>query len=73
MLSSDGLKPDPSKVEAVQNMAPPQDKAVVERLKGTMNYLSKFVQNLSDVMRPIYDLSLLTSEWTWDAVHQKAF
>ena len=33
VLTSDGLKPDPSKVEAVQKIAPPQDKApVVERL-----------------------------------------
>ena len=73
VLTSDGLKPDPSKVEAVQNMAPPQDKAAVERLRGTVNYLSKFVPNLSDVMRPIYDLARPTSEWTWDAVHEKAF
>ena len=24
-------------------------------------------------MRPIYDLARPTSEWTWDAVHEKAF
>ena len=24
-------------------------------------------------MRPIYDLVLPTSEWMWDAVHEKAF
>ena len=40
VLTSDGLKPDRSKVEAVQKVAPPQDKAaVVERLRGTVNYL----------------------------------
>ena len=73
VLSSDGLKPDPSKVEAVQNVAPPQDKAAVERLRRTVNYLSKFIPNLSDVMHPIYNLARPTSEWTWDAVHEKAF
>ena len=67
VLTSDGLKPDPSKVEAVQKMAPPQDKAaVVERLRGTVNYLS-------DLIHPIYNLAHPASEWTWDAVHEKAF
>ena len=54
------IKPDPSKVEAIQIMSPPQDK---ERLRGTVNYLSKFVPNLSNVMHPIYNLALPTSEY----------
>ena len=73
VLTSDGLKPVPSNVEAAQKMAPQQDKAAVERLRGTVNYLFKFVPNLSDVMHPIYDLALPTSESTRDAVHEKAF
>ena len=54
------IKPDPSKVEAIQIMSPPQDK---ERLRGTVNYLSEFVPNLSNVMHPIYNLALPTSEY----------
>ena len=57
------IKPDPSKVEAIQIMSPPQDKATVERLRGAVNYLSKFVPNLSNVMHPIYNLALPTSEY----------
>lgn len=54
-------------------MSPPQDKAAVERLRGTVNYLSRLLPNLSDVMRPIYDLARPTTAWTWDAVHGEAF
>ena len=54
------IKPDPSKVEAIQIMSPPQDK---ERLRGTVNYLCKFVPNLSNVMHPIYNLALPTSKY----------
>ena len=57
------IKPDHSKVEAIQIMSPPQDKAAVERLRGTVNYLSKFVPNLSDVMYPIYNLARPTSDY----------
>lgn len=67
------IKPDPSKVEAIQIMSPPQEKAAMERLRGTVNYLSKFVPNLSDVMHPIDNLARPTSEWTWVAVHEKPF
>ena len=73
LLTGDGLKPDPSKVEAIQSMSPPQDKAAVERLRGTVNYLSRFLPNVSDVMRPIYDLPRPTSTWAWDTVHEEAF
>ena len=67
------VKPDPSKVEAVQKMAPPQDKAALERLRGTVSYLYKFVPILYGGMCPIYDLARPISEWMWDAVCQKAF
>ena len=54
-------------------MKPPVDKAGVERLRGTVNYLSRFVPKLSDVMRLISDLTRPDVEWTWDSVHDKAF
>ena len=56
VLSSSGLKPDPAKIEAIVKMKPPTDKTGVERLRGTVNYLSRFVPKLSDVIRPISDL-----------------
>jgi len=39
----------------------------------SVNYLSRFLPNLSDVMRPIYDLACPTSVWKWDAVHEDDF
>ena len=73
VVSSSGLKPDPSKIEAIVRMEPPTDKTGVERLRGTVNYLSRFVPKLSDVIRPISDLTRPDVEWTWNSVHDKAF
>ena len=73
VISNTGLKPDPSKVEAVLKMEPPTDKAGMERLRGTVNYLSKFVPKLSEVMRPINDLTRPDTEWTWVSAQDKAF
>ncbi|KAL9978632.1 hypothetical protein ACROYT_G016169 [Oculina patagonica] len=73
VVSNIGLKPDPSKVEAITKTEPPTDKAGVERLRGTVNYLSKFVPRLAEVMRPINDLARPDTEWIWDSVQDKAF
>ena len=73
VVSSSGLKPDPSKIEAVLKIEPPKDKAGVERLRETVNYLSKFVPKLSEVMHPISNLTRPDADCTWDSVHDKAF
>ena len=70
VVSNKGLKPDPSKVEAILKMEPPTDKGGVERLRGTVNYLSRFVPKLTDVMRPISDLPILKPG---DTVRMKPF
>ena len=57
VVSSSDFKPDPSKIEAIDRMEPPTDKAGVEILRGTVNYLSRFVPKLSDVIRLMSDLT----------------
>ena len=48
-LTSEGIKPDPQKIEAIVNMPEPHDKKGVQRLLGMVNYVGKFVPNLSEV------------------------
>ena len=59
LLSSDGLKPDPAKVEAVTKMPRPEDVEGVQRLNGFVNYLAKFLPKLSEIMEPIRRLALV--------------
>lgn len=58
VVSSSSLKLDPSKIKAVLKMELPIDKAGVERLRGTVSYLSNFVPKLYDVMHLISNLDL---------------
>ena len=57
IVSMDGLKPDPSKIEAVLNMEPPTNKDRIDRLRGMVNSLSKFLPSLSKVMEPLNALA----------------
>ena len=73
IVSNEGLKPEPEKVQGITDLKVPEDVKAVERLKGMVGYLSRFVPNLSDVMRPISMLTGKNVAWTWDATQDKAF
>ena len=73
VLSADGLKADPAKVEAIQGMPTPDDKKGVQRLLGMVNYVQKFAPKLSEVTTPLRQLIRDDTEFVWeDAVHGKA-
>ena len=40
LVTTDGLKPDPAKCQAIDEMPPPEDKNGVQRLNGFVNYLA---------------------------------
>ena len=66
VISKEGVKPDKEKVEAIVNMPPPTDKKEVERLLGTVNYLAKFIPNMSIINEPIRNLLKSENMFIWD-------
>ena len=68
-----GLCVDPDKVKAVVNMPSPTDMTGVQRLLGMVLYLTKFVPHLSDIAKPLRDLTLKGSDWIWEGPQQRAF
>jgi hypothetical protein len=73
LLTKDGLKPDPTKVKAISEMPTPQDTEALHRFLGMINYLSKFINNFSQIAAPLYQLLHKDIEWQWLKEHQKAF
>ena len=49
VISEDGIKLDPKKVEAITNMAAPTCKAKLQTILGMANYLVKFAPNISNI------------------------
>ena len=62
LFTNNGLKIDPDKARAVQEMTPPTDTKGVQRLNGFVNYLSKFLPQLADVMEPLRRLTRKDTE-----------
>ena len=50
IVSKDGLKPDPEKIRAVEDMPRLTSKQEVLSLLGFVNYLSRFLPELADVV-----------------------
>ena len=71
-LNSDGIRPSHSKVEAIKNMVAPVDKPGVQRFLGFVNYLAKFIPNLSEHAKPLRDLCK-ERQFIWGDDQAKAF
>ena len=73
VVSKDGVRPDPAKVNAIANMTPPQDVDGLRRYLGMVNYLGRFVPNLSTVLQPLNQLLVKNNTWTWGPPQVQAF
>ena len=73
IISSDWLRADPKKIDAVKQIPPPVDKAGVQRLLGMVGYLQKFAPNISSTAAPMRELVKKDVNFRWDEhVHGKA-
>ena len=73
LLSSQGLIPDPAKVDAIVNMPTPSDVKSLRRALGMINYLAKFLPNLSSMSEVLRQLVQKDVNWHWDDCHEKAW
>ena len=65
VMTRNGLKTDLKKVEAIIKMERPADVPAVQRFIGLVKYLSKFLQDLSELCEPLRGLTHKKAEWNW--------
>ena len=73
MATDKGLKSDPVKAQAIVDMPPPTDKLGVQRLLGFAQHLVKFLPQLSDITKPLRDLTLNDVQFIVEEAQQAAF
>ena len=71
-ITKHGLGPDPQKVEAVLNMPVLEDVQDIQRLVDFVNYLSRYLPSLSDVLEPLRQLTRSKVPWYWMHAQQEA-
>ena len=73
IVGKDGIRIDPSKVEAIRDMKPPSDLTELRRFLGMVNQAGKFIPNLANLTKPLRDLLVKNSLWLWDHAQSDAF
>ena len=69
IVSAEGMRPDPRKVEAIVNMPRPSDRQGLMRLLGMIKYLAQYIPNESSITAPLRLLLKQDVEWLWQPEH----
>lgn len=72
-IAEDGIRPDDSILESVQQMPPPKNKRELRRILGMATYLARFVPHLADILQPLTSMLSTKNDFVWDRAQQHAF
>lgn len=72
-IDKDGLHTDSNKIEAIKAAPSPTNVTQLKSFMGLVNFYSKFCSNISDIMRPLYNLLKKNVKWQWNDECEGAF
>ncbi|KAK3731913.1 hypothetical protein QZH41_016958, partial [Actinostola sp. cb2023] len=72
VFSSQGMSPDPAKLEAIKNAESPTSASDVHSLLGNTNFVSCFIRDYADIVAPLGDFTHKGVKFEWEDVHQAA-
>ncbi|KAJ8355042.1 hypothetical protein SKAU_G00226090 [Synaphobranchus kaupii] len=73
VISANGVKPDPEKTRAVQEMDAPKNVSELRSFLGMVNQLGRFLPNLAEKDKVLRDLLSKKNHWYWRTEQQAAF
>ena len=73
VVCSEGIRPDPAKVDKVMSYAVPTDVSELRRFLGLASYYRRFVANFAKITSPLHALTKKNVEFLWTSKCQKAF
>lgn len=73
MISAEGVSPSPDRVKAIRELPSPTNVPELRRIIGMINYLGRFVPDLSTIMHSLTELLKSDIAWVWDRPQDDAF
>ena len=73
LLTRDGIKPQPEKVETLTNLKPPTSAKGVREFLGMVGYYRKFISRFADAARPLTKLTRRNVKFEWSKECQIGF
>ena len=72
-IDRNGSSPHPSKIEAIVQMKPPSDVSGLRRFLGMVNFLGRYVKDMSTYTSPLNELLRKENIWTWGPTQEQSF
>jgi hypothetical protein len=73
IVSAEGVRIDPSRVEAIQTLSLPRSRKEVQAFLGKINFLRRFVSNFAEVVKHITTMLRKGNEVKWTAEPRESF
>jgi hypothetical protein len=73
VISENGVKPDPKKIEAVSNFPRPRKPKNIKQFLGLAGYYRRFIPNFSKVAKPLTQLLKKDVAFKWMGNQEDAF
>lgn len=73
VVTKDGIAPNQERVKAITAMEPPQNVSELRWLLGMVNYIGRYLPNLSTVLQPLNELVMSERDWCWGPQQDRAF
>jgi len=73
IVSRDGVKIDPARVQSVQKIPLPRSKKYIQRFLGKINFLRRFVSNYVEIVKEITNMLKKENEVHWTKEARQSF
>lgn len=73
IFSKDGVRNDPERIRAIEQMERPKNVKELQRFLGMVNYVRNFIPNMSGRTAKLRELLKKDVEWIWLQEHENAF
>ncbi|CAK9829637.1 Retrovirus-related Pol polyprotein from transposon 17.6 [Anthophora retusa] len=73
VITAEGVKPNPKKLEAVKNFKLPKTPTDIKSFLGLAGYYRKFIRNFSKIAKPLTDLTKKDTPFRWTEKEQNSF
>ena len=72
-ISKEGISTDPQKVKAISDLPTPKNAKDIRRILGMVQYLARYIPNLTSIAHPLQNLLKKDVPFTWAESQKTAF
>jgi len=72
-VSEQGVRIDPARVAAIQNLPLPTSKKVTQAFMGKINFIHRFFPDFAKIVKPIHSLLCKDSSFDWNNERKSTF